>query len=113
MQRRNKFNAIHTEVDGIKFDSKAEARRYKVLKAMECDGKIKDLQLQPEFELVPHYKSPANGRMVRAIKYRADFQYIEGGQIVVEDVKGRKTDVYKLKKKLFEYRYGMPIREVK
>jgi hypothetical protein len=51
--------------------------------------------------------------MVRAIKYRADFQYIEGGQIVVEDVKGRKTDVYKLKKKLFEYRYGMPIREVK
>lgn len=113
MQRKSKYNAVKTVVDGIKFDSKAEARRYKVLKGMEQAGEIKDLQLQPEFELVPHYKSPADGHTVRALKYRADFRYIESGKLIIEDVKGRRTDVYRIKKKLFEYKYGIPIRETK
>lgn len=109
----NKFNAKKTVVDGIKFDSKAEARRYKALKEMERSGEIESLVLQPEYELQPHYRSPGTGKTVRAIKYRADFQYKENGKTVVEDVKGKKTDVYKLKKKLFEYRYGVPIKETK
>lgn len=109
----NKFNAKKTVVDGIKFDSKAEARRYMVLKDMEKRGEIAGLVLQPEFELQPRYKSPADGHIVRPIKYRADFIYTAKGETVVEDVKGRKTPVYELKKKLFEYKYGMPIKETK
>lgn len=108
----NKFNAKKTVVDGIKFDSKAEARRYMVLRGMEERGEIKYLQLQPEFELQPRYTSP-DGHVVRALKYRADFSYMEDGKFVVEDVKGIKTQVYKLKKKLFEYKYGIQIKETK
>ena len=106
------YHSKKTEVDGIVFDSKAEARRYQELSLMAKAGAVKKLRLQPEYELIPTFKK--NGRVFRKTVYRADFEYIEDGKIIVEDVKGFKTEVYKLKKKMFEYKYkDLTLREVK
>lgn len=100
-----KYHSKKTIVDNIKFDSKKEATRYQELKLLERAGKIKDLKLQQEYELIPKFKK--NNKTYRKTIYKADFSYfdIEANKYIVEDVKGFKTDVYKLKKKLFEYRY--------
>lgn len=95
-----KYRARRTEVDGIMFDSAAEARRYGELKLMQRAGVISDLRLQPQFELLAKFTDAA-GNKHRSITYRADFTYLEKGQVIVEDVKGMLTPVYKLKKKLF------------
>lgn len=107
----SKYHARKTVIDGIKFDSKREAHRYAELKLLEHAGEIRDLVLQPEFVLQEGFKK--NGKVHRAIKYIADFQYIENGKTVVEDCKGVKTEVYRIKKKLFEKRYeNLEIREI-
>nr|UVM84392.1 MAG: protein of unknown function DUF1064 [Bacteriophage sp.] len=106
---RSKYHAKKTVVDGITFDSKREADRYIVLKGMEEDGTIGDLRRQVRYEIVPAFD--VDGRHYRPVFYVADFVYVEDGKEVVEDVKGMRTDVYKLKSKLFARRYGMSIRE--
>ncbi len=101
-----KYGNRKTVVDGIKFDSKAEAERYKELKLLEKAGLIKNLILQPEFLLLDKFKY--NGKTERAIKYIADFKYFDvaRGVYVVEDVKGVETEVFKIKRKLFLKQYG-------
>lgn len=107
----SKYGNRKTIVDGIKFDSKKEANRYLVLKDMLMHDEIEDLQLQPKFLLQESYKY--NEVTIRKIYYIADFSYKKEGKLVVEDVKGKKTDVYKLKRKLFLYRYkDIDFREV-
>lgn len=106
---RSKYHAKKTTVDGITFDSRREADRYLVLKSMEEDGDIEDLLRQVRYELVPAFD--VDGKHYRPIYYVADFTYRENGHEVIEDVKGMKTDVYRLKAKLVAYRYGVNIRE--
>lgn len=106
---RNKYHAKKTTVDGIAFDSRREADRYLILKSMEEDGAIEDLRRQVRYELVPAFD--VDGKHYRPVYYVADFTYRENGHAVIEDVKGMKTDVYRLKAKLVAYRYGMNIRE--
>lgn len=108
---RSKYHAEKTVVDGITFDSKREAHRYLVLKNMEEDGSIEDLRRQVRYELIPAFD--VDGKHYRPVFYVADFVYVdkETGDEVVEDVKGMRTDVYKLKSKLFARRYGMRIKE--
>lgn len=110
-QVRSKYHAKKTTVDGITFDSKREAYRYLALKGMEEDGLIEDLRRQVRYELVPAFD--VDGRHYRPVYYVADFVYVdkETGKEVVEDVKGLRTDVYKLKSKLFARRYGMSVKE--
>lgn len=98
-----KYRNKKTTIDGITFSSKGEANRYCELKLLERAGLISDLQLQPKFELQPKFKK--DGKTIRAINYIADFQYVENGQIVVEDFKGVITKEFSIKKKMFEYRY--------
>lgn len=103
-----KYHNTKTVADGIKFDSKLEAERYAQLKILERAGVIRDLELQPEYELIPSFKK--NGKTWRKTVYKADFRYIlaDGDRIIIEDVKGSTaviTDVFRLKQKLFEYRY--------
>ena len=101
----SKYNARKTIIDGIKFDSKKEAGRYKELKLLEKAGEIKNLQLQPRFTLQESFKY--QGKTERKITYIADFMYEEkNGQVVVEDTKGYRTDVYKIKRKMFLKRYS-------
>ena len=102
--KRHKYNAKKILIDGIEFDSKKEAKRYLELKMLERAGKIKNLKLQPVFLLQEGFYY--RGKAIRQITYRADFEYVdENGNVVVEDVKGVETPVYKLKKKLFLRKY--------
>jgi hypothetical protein len=102
---RSKYNNQKTIVDGIVFDSKKEATRFGQLKAMEMAGIINDLKLQipMPYEL--------NGKKI--FKYVCDFVYFDRGknELIFEDVKGMKTPVYKLKKKLIENSYNIKITE--
>jgi hypothetical protein len=99
----SKYHAQRTTLDGITFASKAEARRYQDLKILELSGEIDNLVLQPVFPLVVND--------VKIGKYIADFSYYEGDNKIVEDVKGIKTPVYRLKKKLVEALYKIEITE--
>ena len=104
MRRTHKYNATKTEVDGIKFDSKAEAIRYKELKLLESVGDIRGLELQPKYELQEGFTH--NGKRIRSINYVADFFYFDkDGRKIVEDCKGVRTDVYLMKKKMFLKKY--------
>ncbi len=106
MKIRAKYGNIKTVVDGITFDSKAEARRYGELKLLERAGEIRDLELQPKFALV-------GIGATKICQYRADFAYQHtNGPLVVEDVKGVRTPVYRLKARLFRDNFGYSITEV-
>lgn len=107
---KSKYGAKKCEYDGIKFDSQKERDRYIELKILEKGGAITDLQLQVPFVLQDGFEF--NGKKILPIKYIADFTYWANGELVIEDVKGVKTDVYELKKKMFMYRYKKYIREV-
>lgn len=104
--RTNKFGNVPTWVDGIRFASMREARRYGELKLMEREGLITDLVLQPRY--------PCDEKGKRVTTYVADFRYrdLVSDKIVVEDTKGFRTAAYKLKKKLVEAKYGIQIIEV-
>lgn len=104
VQKESKYHAQKVEVNGIKFDSKHESRDYLKLKSMEDSGIISNLQTQVSFELQPKYTTK-DGRKIRAITYRADFQYIRDGVTYVQDSKGFRTKEYALKRKMFEYSY--------
>lgn len=103
--RHSKYNAVKTKIDGITFASKMEAARYGELKLLLKAGKIKDLVLQPTYIL--DEKLEKNERKYRAVVYKADFKYydVEKNKEVIEDVKGHKTKVYKLKKRWFDRVY--------
>lgn len=108
----SKYYSKKAIVDNIKFDSKKEANYYLKLKMLERAGAIKDLELQKEYILQDNFK--LNNKTIRKIKYKADFSYISTSddKLHIVDVKGFKTEVYKLKKKLFEYKYGIEIEEI-
>lgn len=94
----SKYRAVKTEVDGITFASKREAHRYGELRMLEKAGIIHDLVLQPKFPLV------IDSKLV--CLYIADFKYQDAnGRTVVEDAKGMKTPVYRIKFKLFHALY--------
>lgn len=97
----HKYGAKPTHVDGKKFASKREARRYAELKLLEQAGKIAGLQCQVRY------------RLVQVVHYVADFVYTENGQQIVEDVKGYKTREYKAKKKLMATQHEIEIRETR
>lgn len=108
----SKYKNKKIEYDGIVFDSKKELHRYWELLELEKLNLIKQLQLQKKFVLQDKFKM--NGKTIRAITYIADFYYYDNQKkcYVVEDVKGIKTEVYKIKKKLFQHRYGIDIVEL-
>lgn len=101
---RNKYNAKKVKLDGYTFDSMMEADHYCELKLLERAKVIRDLKVHPAYILQEPFIY--QGRKERAIKYEADFSYEEDGRQVVEDVKGMRTDAYKIKRKLFLYKYN-------
>lgn len=106
-----KYHNTKVKADDLVFDSKKERRRWQELLLMEKAGEISNLQRQVKYVLIPSQK--INGRVVeRECSYVADFVYKEKGREVVEDVKGFRTDVYKIKRKLMLYRFGIRIHEV-
>lgn len=109
----NKFHAKKVTKDGRTFDSKHEAGRYTELQLLRRAGKITDLRCQVSFLLIPAQYDENHRCIERSCKYVADFTYRdENGTFIVEDAKGLKTDVYRIKKKLMLAKYGIQIREV-
>jgi len=111
-----KYNVSRPEdrtIDGIVFASKAEMRRYAELKIMQNSGIIRNLVLQPKFELIPGFT--LHKIQYLPTYYYADFQYYdnEHKKRIVEDVKGVETDVFKIKAKLMAYRHHIEIKKVK
>ena len=118
--------AVIQNSDGsvTKFDSKKEAKRFIELRFLEQSGAIKDLERQVKFELIPAQREAdtigarggvKKGRVIeRECSYVADFVYIdtETGEKIIEDAKGFRTEVYKIKKKLMLWVHGIQIREV-
>lgn len=110
---RSKYRAVPVVVDGIRFASKAESRRYGELKLLEKAGEIRQLRLQVPLGL---HASASGGSPLPIGQYVADFMYEERqGQdwcLRIEDVKGVRTPLYRWKKKHVEAQYGITIREV-
>lgn len=106
-----KYHNKKVVIDGMKFDSKKEASRWLELKEMENNGVIYCLQRQVPFVLLDGEEGP-DGKKLRPMKYIADFVYcgLDGKQ-VVEDSKGIKTDVYKIKKRLMWHIHRIAILE--
>lgn len=109
-RERRKYANEPTVVDGLRFDSKAEARRWCELRILERAGEIRGLERQVEYELIPACARPSGGKE-RATSYRADFVYWRKDRKVVEDVKGAVTAEFRLKRKLMLWRHGIEILE--
>lgn len=135
MMPRNKYYSRKITIEGMTFDSKKEARRYRELRLLEKAGEVTDLKRQVEYELIPAqfeeiptgetYKrgdrkgQPKTKRVCLelGVKYVADFTYTtKDGETVVEDVKGYKGggaySMFTIKRKLMLYVHGIRIREV-
>lgn len=105
--RKYKYNNQKTVVNGILFDSKREANRYCELLLLMRAGEITNLQRQVRYTLIPKQDGE------RACEYVADFVYTDkAGHTIVEDVKGVRTDVYKIKRKLMRWVHGITVDEV-
>ena len=101
---KNKYNNKKTTIDDIVFDSKDEALYYQALKDMKAKGLIKDFELQPEFILQEGFEK--DEKKYRAIKYTADFRVLTNNDSsYIVDVKGMLTTEFKIKMKLFNYKY--------
>lgn len=107
---KSKYGNIKTTTsDGITHDSMKEANRWCELKLLERAGKIRLLQRQVKFELIPKQDGE------RAVVYVADFTYIENDKFVVEDVKSeatRKNKEYVIKRKLMKWIHGITIKQI-
>ena len=109
MRPQKQHNNKRITIDGIKFASNAEGRRYVELKLRQRVGDISSLICHPKFELQPGFKK--NGKKVQAITWSGDFSYWFEGKRVIEDVKPWNVKDQKwviepasrLRHKLFEY----------
>lgn len=101
--RASKYGSKAVEVDGVRFDSTAEAKRWFDLQTLERNGLISELRRQVRYDLA------VNG--VSLGFYKADHVYRENGALVVEDVKGFRTPVYALKAKLMKAVHGITVSE--
>lgn len=113
-RKTSKYHNKKVNINGVVLASKLEAKRYTELKLLEKNGLIKDLVLQPSYELIPTFKK--DSKTYRKACYVADFSYYDNelGKTIVEDTKGFKTPVYELKRKMFEYKYkDLTIKEIK
>lgn len=120
--RLQKYGNKKVVVDGIIFDSKKEAQRWRELNLLESMGEIKGLRRQVKFNLIPTQREPdttgKRGGIIRGkviekeCNYIADFLYWQDGKMIVEDTKGMRTAGYKIKRKLMLYVHGIRIKEV-
>lgn len=111
---QSKYNARKVKADDISFDSAKEASRYRQLRRLADRGEISGLERQVKFVLIPKQTDKRTKKTLeRECAYYADFvYYLPSGERVIEDVKGVRTDVYKIKRKLMLWVYGIVITEI-
>jgi hypothetical protein len=113
MKHYRKYNNRETVINNIKFDSKKEAKYYIELNNKKKAGLIKKFELQKKYVLIPSQKGFDGKVLERPLTYRADFVVTENdGNVFIYDVKGYKTDIYKIKKKLMLYFHNIRIIEI-
>ena len=113
VSRTQKYGNEKVQAGAMRFDSKAEYRRWEYLATLEKAGEIRDLRMQVPFELIPAQVAPS-GAKHRPTSYLADFVYLDrDGAQVVEDVKGAVTPEFRLKRKLLLFRHGIEIQEIR
>lgn len=117
--RGNKYHARGVDIDGIHFDSKKEATRYRELVLLACAGMVRDLECHPKFPINVvelHRTDKGEAKVILCGMYSADFRYVvvSSGEQVIEDVKSKatRTEAYRLRKRLVETIHGIRIREV-
>ena len=108
--RRHKFNAKRTTVAGITFDSGREAKRYSALLLLERGGKISNLERQVRYELAPSVKIEGEPRRRPALRFTADFRYVENGATIVEDSKGVPDTAFRIRQHLMKSVHGIDVR---
>ena len=112
----SKYRNKKVLVDGVAFDSKKEAKRYRELKLLEDAGIIEKLERQVKFDLLPNQKDPDGKVIERKVQYVADFVYMKNGKVIVQDVKGYRDGgayrVFVIKRKLMLYRFGLRVIEI-
>lgn len=115
LKGRNKMHAQKCMVGALKFDSKAEARRWVELERLARAGFILNLQRQVVFVLAPGVKYKGAKRATPALRYVADFMYKDAstGARIVEDVKGMRTQAYKIKRHLMLALLGIDVHETR
>ena len=99
----NKYRAVKVKIDGYTFASKAEGKRYRDLCLLVRAGEITDLRVHPKYKMIPAVVVSGKKHGIRT--YTADFEYIENGKTVVEDVKGVITDFASWKMQQFQWQY--------
>jgi hypothetical protein len=105
-QKKSKYGALKAEVDSFVFASVMEARFYTYLLQLLRDKQIKSFERQISYELQEKFKDPRTKKWIQAITYISDFVITNlDGSLLVIDVKGRETADFKLKKKMFGYKY--------
>ena len=111
MTHRNKYGARKVVVDGLKFDSVLEAKRWQELKLLERAGRIAFIERQNVFALAPAVKLHGEARLKPALRYVADFRYVTTPDFayVVEDAKGRDTPVSRIKRHLMKSVHGIDV----
>lgn len=103
--------AERTEVDGIKFDSKLEARRWQELRVLASTGQIKDLRRQVPIVLQGR-DGPIRTPTGRPMRYVADFMWRDtDGNTIIADAKGHPTDVYLIKRAILKAQ-GIEVKEL-
>lgn len=111
--KRHKYGAKKVSVDGVTFDSTRESRRWSELQALQVAGHISDLERQVVFELAPSVKFAGSKRAKPALRYVADFRYVDkAGALVTEDVKGVLTREFQIKRHLMLSVHGVDVRVV-
>jgi hypothetical protein len=103
---RSKYNNKKVIVDGIKFDSILESKYYILLKDLESKGLVSNIELQPVFILQEKF-TDSSIVSHRRIDYKSDFRYRDEvvNETIVVDCKGLQTDVFRIKEKLFLFKY--------
>lgn len=109
--RKQKYANQPVTIDGIEFDSKAEARYWGVLKIRMKAGEISNVRRQVVYELAPAVV--IGGRKRPPLRYVADFVWEEGGKTVVSDVKGAVPEAYRIKRHLMKSVHGIDILEIR
>lgn len=106
----NKYGAKKVTIDGIVFDSISEGRYYNHLLDLMHDGVVESFEMQKPYTLLDKFAHPKTGKTIRAIKYIPDFEVIyTDGRVEVVDVKGMQLPEFKIKAKLFMFRYQIPL----
>jgi hypothetical protein len=133
-----KYHNVKQVVDGITFDSKREAEYYLQLKLLQKAGEVIDFETHPKFVLQPAYRKccghiwldkPAwdikgvkvcgnckkKMQKTSALTYSADFSVTyKDGHVEIVDIKGIETEAFKIKRKMFEFKYpGLALKTIK